>query len=63
MRTKTENLYGKYDRLVKEGSYDLADKVAREKEQKGLYEKGCDCCGRTKFLPLGDTWYCGCADE
>ncbi|MFA5155761.1 MAG: hypothetical protein WC453_05070 [Patescibacteria group bacterium] len=63
MKTLTEKIYGNYEKLVEEGSYDLADKVESEKEKLGLVPVECCCCDRVKFLPRGETWYCGCGDE
>jgi hypothetical protein len=63
MKTITEQTYGSYNTLVAEGSYDLASKVEAEKAEQGLVAVECDCCDRTRFLPTGERWYCGCADE
>lgn len=63
MKTQTEQLYGSYNKLVAEESYDLAAKVENEKAQQGLVAVECDCCERTRFLEPGERWYCGCADE
>jgi hypothetical protein len=63
MKTMTEQTYGDYNQLVNEGSFDLAVKVEREKAEQGLVAVECDCCDRTKFLPEGQRFYCGCADE
>ena len=61
--TSTEKIYGKYENLVAEGSYDLAAKVEAENAKNNLVAVECDCCERTRFLAPGQRWYCGCADE
>ena len=63
MKTQTEQTYGCYSKLVEEGSYDLAEKVEKEKAGNNLVPVECDCCERIRFLAPGRRWYCGCADE
>ncbi len=63
MKTETEKTYGRYEKLVAEGSYDLAAKVETENARRGLVPVECDCCDRVRFLPEGERWYCGCGDE
>ncbi|MFA5401295.1 MAG: hypothetical protein WC359_12680 [Dehalococcoidia bacterium] len=60
---KTEKTYGSYENLIAEGSYDLAAKMEKEKAKIGLVPVECDCCEKVRFLPAGERWYCGCADE
>ena len=59
-QTRTEKTYGNYERLVAEGSYDLAAKVEAEHAEQKRVPKECDCCSRVRFLPAGKRWYCGC---